>query len=107
ELRAGGVELTHHLQLDHDDSGSARLVLESERVELEDSAELDPEVALGANDLFFINSTSGTTGLPKCVTQTHNRWKYFHQLARDAGDLTSEDRFMSMISAPFGFGLWT
>src|SRR5690606_6397514 len=37
--------------------------------------------ALGPNDLFLLNSTSGTTGMPKCVMQFQNRWYYFHQLA--------------------------
>jgi acyl-CoA synthetase len=63
--------------------------------------------ALGPNDLVLVNSTSGTTGLPKCVMQTQNRWKYFHQLAVDAGELNADDVFMSLIPAPYGFGLWT
>jgi acyl-CoA synthetase len=63
--------------------------------------------SLGPNDLFMLNSTSGTTGLPKCVMHTQNRWFYFHQLAADAGDLNSEDIFCGAVPAPFGFGLWT
>jgi acyl-CoA synthetase len=63
--------------------------------------------ALGANDLFLINSTSGTTGLPKRVTQFQNRWFYFHQLVNKAIDIDKDDVMMSLISAPFGFGLWT
>lgn len=63
--------------------------------------------SLGPNDLFLLNSTSGTTGLPKLVTQFQNRWFYFHQLAVAAGQLTPADRFMSVVPAPFGFGLWT
>ena len=31
--------------------------------------------------LSFTNSTSGTTGLPKCVMQFENRWFYFHKKA--------------------------
>ena len=54
-----------------------------------------------------MNSTSGTTGLPKCVRQFQNRWFYFHQLAADAARLDGNDVFMSLVPAPFGFGLWT
>jgi acyl-CoA synthetase len=63
--------------------------------------------ALGPDSLFMINSTSGTTGLPKCVLHTQNRWFYFHQLAAESGALTGDDVFLGAVPAPFGFGLWT
>lgn len=66
-----------------------------------------PGPQLGADDVFLINSTSGTTGLPKCVVHTQNRWHYFHQLAVANGQLSSEDIFLPIIPTPFGFGLWT
>jgi acyl-CoA synthetase len=62
---------------------------------------------LGPNDLFLLNSTSGTTGLPKCVMQFQNRWFYFHRKAAEFGALDENDVFMSVVPAPFGFGLWT
>lgn len=62
---------------------------------------------IGPSDLWFLNSTSGTTGLPKCVMQTQNRWFYFHKKAMDFGELTSHEIWMSVVPAPFGFGLWT
>ncbi|OBH26525.1 cyclohexanecarboxylate-CoA ligase [Mycobacterium sp. E342] len=65
------------------------------------------ESRLGPDDVFLINSTSGTTGLPKCVVHTQNRWYYFHQKAVANGLLTSEDVFLPVIPTPFGFGLWT
>jgi acyl-CoA synthetase len=68
---------------------------------------LDPALALDAQELWFLNSTSGTTGLPKCVMHHQARWFAFHDLAADAGVLTSDDAFMSLLPAPFGFGLWT
>lgn len=63
--------------------------------------------ALGPNDLWMLNSTSGTTGLPKCVTQYQNRWMYFSELAFRAGGLGPGDVFFGAVPAPFGFGLWT
>jgi len=72
-----------------------------------DTADLSPKVQLGPDDVFLINSTSGTTGLPKCVVHTQNRWHYFHQQAVANGLLTSDDVFLPVIPTPFGFGLWT
>lgn len=57
--------------------------------------------------LFLINSTSGTTGMPKCVMHTQNRWYYFHQLAAEAGGFGDDEIFMGAVPMPFGFGLWT
>ncbi|HEY9302785.1 MAG TPA: AMP-binding protein, partial [Mycobacterium sp.] len=68
---------------------------------------LTVESALGADDVFLINSTSGTTGLPKCVAHTQNRWYYFHQKAVANGLLTPGDIFLPVIPTPFGFGIWT
>jgi acyl-CoA synthetase len=65
------------------------------------------ESQLGADDVFLINSTSGTTGLPKCVVHTQNRWYYFHQKAVANALLTSDDIFLPVIPTPFGFGIWT
>ena len=65
------------------------------------------ESQLGPDDVFLINSTSGTTGLPKCVVHTQNRWHYFHQKAVANGLLTSDDIFLPVIPTPFGFGIWT
>jgi acyl-CoA synthetase len=65
------------------------------------------ESQLGADDVFLINSTSGTTGLPKCVVHTQNRWRYFHQKAVVNGLLTPDEIFLPVIPTPFGFGIWT
>ncbi len=57
--------------------------------------------------LSIINSTSGTTGLPKCVAHDERRWLKYHEYAVDCGSLTVDDVCMSVVPAPFGFGLWT
>lgn len=68
---------------------------------------LDIDCRLGPDDVFLINSTSGTTGRPKCVVHTQNRWHYFHLKAVTHGLLISDDVFLPVIATPFGFGIWT
>ncbi len=62
---------------------------------------------VGRSDLWLLNSTSGTTGMPKCVMHDQARWFAFHELAVGAGALRAGDVFMSVVPAPFGFGIWT
>jgi acyl-CoA synthetase len=83
------------------DDGAPRLNVRSQAKALGDGRQLGPD------DVFLINSTSGTTGLPKCVVHTQNRWYYFHQKAIANGHLTSDDIFLPVIPTPFGFGIWT
>ncbi len=75
-----------------------------------EAAEVEEEVErrrIGPNDLYMLNSTSGTTGLPKMVMQFQNRWFCYHRMALDAGDLRPDDVFMCLIPAPYGFAQWT
>jgi acyl-CoA synthetase len=62
---------------------------------------------LGPDELWLLNSTSGTTGLPKCVQQIQGRWGYLVRLAVEASGLSGGDVLMSVVPGPFGFGLWT
>jgi acyl-CoA synthetase len=83
------------------DAGALRLDVRGE------PGALGGESQLGPDDVFLINSTSGTTGLPKCVVHTQNRWYYFHQKAVANGLLRPDDIFLPVIPMPFGFGIWT
>lgn len=94
ELRAASLMLSH-------DDGKLGLDVDAEPRAPAAGCELGPD------DVFLINSTSGTTGLPKCVVHTQNRWHYFHQKAVANGLLTSDEVFLPVIPTPFGFGLWT
>lgn len=55
----------------------------------------------------MLNSTSGTTGLPKLVTQTEDRWVAFSEIGAEAADVGPDEVFLGAVPAPFGFGLWT
>jgi acyl-CoA synthetase len=90
--------------------GEPRLIVDGSEVALPSAATaaaLTEGRGLGPNDLFCLNSTSGTTGMPKLVMQTMNIWKYFTGFAAEAGEFRSRETFMSLLPAPFGFGLWT
>lgn len=107
ELR-GDSPLRHHVVIDGDLDGP--VLVDGQPADEPTTEQREAWIAgrrLGPDDVFMLNSTSGTTGMPKCVVHTQNRWVYFHQLAVEAGGLREDDVFMSAISAPFGFGLWT
>jgi acyl-CoA synthetase len=123
--RAGDREVEHLVGL----TGAAVLIADPGRADLaarlgldlldpspsrraDPSAEVAPGDRLrpsgvGEGDLWLLNSTSGTTGMPKCVMHDQRRWLAFHELAVEAAALTPDDVFMSVLPAPFGFGIWT
>ena len=72
-----------------------------------DGPPLSPETAIGPDELWFLNSTSGTTGLPKIVMHNQARWFAFHGFADRVAHFTNADVFCSALPPPFGFGLWT
>jgi acyl-CoA synthetase len=66
---------------------------------------IDP--ARKVDELWFLNSTSGTTGVPKIVMHDQARWFAFHGFAQRIASFIPGDVFLSALPAPFGFGLWT
>ncbi|WP_326553235.1 class I adenylate-forming enzyme family protein [Micromonospora sp. NBC_01813] len=112
ELRTGVGEADGpaHLTVDLTAAGELTLVRDGQQLALPDPATAAAAIAgrgLGANDLFFLNSTSGTTGLPKCVMQTMNTRKYFGPLAAEAARFGPDEVFASVLPAPYGFGQWS
>ena len=108
--RAGTREVDHLL----DRTGAASIVRTAAALPVGD-APVAADRGLGPDELWMLNSTSGTTGLPKCVMHAQRRWFEFHRLpehraeafAVEAADLGPDDVFASALPAPFGFGLWT
>lgn len=108
DLRADGLAVDHHLVLPTDVRGDWQAIVDGVATDAPSlTAAAMADRAIGPDDLFLINSTSGTTGLPKCVTHFQNRWVYFHRKAAAHGALTSDDVFCGAVPVPFGFGLWT
>lgn len=110
DLRRDLPSLSHHITVDGPGQDAA-LFLNGEPVPAPEQvpgfAEAVGARRLEASELCLLNSTSGTTGLPKCVMQTHNRWFYFHQKAVEYSGIGPDEVFCVPVPAPFGFGLWT
>ena len=100
--RAGEREVAHLMER----TGAVALARGSADLPI-DATAVPAGRAFGPDDLWMLNSTSGTTGLPKCVMHHQRRWFEFHRLAVEAADLGPGDVFASALPAPFGFGLWT
>jgi acyl-CoA synthetase len=96
--RAGAQEVRHIVER----SGARALLTDA-------PAASDGEhwAPIGPTDLWFLNSTSGTTGMPKIVMHDQARWFAFHVFADRVAHFTPDDVFCSALPAPFGFGLWT
>ena len=100
-LRADGLPLEHHFLVQGELTGPAQLARDGDAASADAAARPAP---LGPGDLFLLNTTSGTTGLPKCVMHDQQRWFAFHELAIEAADLSSrESRKVVRESAPVSF----
>jgi acyl-CoA synthetase len=102
--RAGAREVSHLVSR----TGARAFITDVATVRAPNDVHLpliDP--ARRADELWFLNSTSGTTGLPKIVMHDQARWFAFHGFAHRIASFSADDVFMSALPAPFGFGLWT
>ncbi len=64
-------------------------------------------ITFSTSDTTLLNSTSGTTGLPKIVAHNEKKWIEFARLAMVGARITNADIFCCAVPAPFGFGLWS
>lgn len=107
-LRSAIPDLRHHVVID---DGTASVVsINGKAVDdgwLGDLPPVDRELAMGLGEVFLLNSTSGTTGMPKCVVHNQNRWLYFAQQALNSAEISSDDVILGLVPAPYGFGIWT
>ncbi|MBM3639677.1 MAG: acyl--CoA ligase [Actinobacteria bacterium] len=108
-LRARGVNIERHICVP-DRSDSTENIKVNGKVAIDRGEILRDDIAqrrLGPNDLWLLNSTSGTTGMPKCVTQYMQRWMAYHKMVEQLAEVGPNDVMMSVVPAQFGFGLWT
>lgn len=109
-LQAQGAPLKHHV-VPQGPLGEGELQVDGKAAAYaEDTPALQALMAgrrPGVDDLFLLNSTSGTTGMPKCVAHNQSRWIHYHELVLDSSGMGGDEVFLSAIPAPFGFGLWT
>ncbi len=105
-LRERGVPLHHHVVLEGEGEVQDPIRVDGCEPEPADVQALEGR-ALGPKDVFLLNSTSGTTGLPKIVIHDQSRWLAFHRFAVEIGELSGGEVILSAVPAPFGFGLWT
>ncbi len=100
ELREHGVEAADVVVLDEESD-----VIIRHRLAAADSDETGEHFT--TSDITILNSTSGTTGLPKVVTHSERRWIDFAREAMVGGRIGADDVLCSIVPAPFGFGLWS
>jgi acyl-CoA synthetase len=107
QLREEGLAIRHHLTLEGELAEAEAILVNGSPAASDAVGARLRDRRLAADDLFLLNFTSGTTGTPKCVRHDQKRWLSFHEFAVAAGELSESDVFMSVVPAPFGFGIWS
>jgi acyl-CoA synthetase len=86
-----GLAIRHHLVVEGELAEGQPLLVNGSGVEDAPAGdEIDARLRsrrLAPDDLFLLNFTSGTSGVPKCVKHDQKRWMSFHEFAVAAGDL--------------------
>jgi acyl-CoA synthetase len=110
ELRAEGLPLRVHVVIpafEADVGGPILVNGEDPGIRADAPSGFFDDCRLGPDDLFLINSTSGTTGMPKCVMHTQNSKLYMAQQAREVAQLGNDEIVVGLAPMPFGFGLFS
>lgn len=106
-LRDLGAGFSHHAALRSDGAHRAWTWREGRAVPSAPTPPPPGVAGLGPEDVWLLNFTSGTTGLPKAVKQTQNRWYYLARQAGTAAEIDASDRVLCAVPGPYGFGIWT
>jgi acyl-CoA synthetase len=108
ELKAHGFPLRHHVIMPEQIHGD--IVIDGKAIgknaSVESAVQIEQRRA-GPEDVFLLNTTSGTSGMPKCVQQHQSRWYKFAECAELASQLNPSDVFLCAVPASVGFGMWT
>lgn len=107
-IRNATSTVQHHISLDPNtgdipwvDGSFPKWLPEIELISLPNDLALEP------TDIFMINSTSGTTGLPKCVMHNQARWFFWVEELLKSAPISADDVMLSLVPAPYGFGIWS
>ncbi|WP_430334994.1 class I adenylate-forming enzyme family protein [Rhodococcus sp. ACT016] len=103
QLREQGVSPADVVVIDEDAGTATRHRLGG----VESTGVVPPGVPFTTSDVTILNSTSGTTGLPKVVAHNERKWVEFAREAMLGGRIGPGDVVCSVVPAPFGFGLWS
>jgi len=110
DLAQSGLPLRRHFQMKTGLGDPASVIQDGKPI----AAALAPqsrkqmdERRAGPEDVFLLNTTSGTSGMPKCVQQHQSRWFKFAECAELASGLNPNDVFLCAVPASVGFGMWT
>ncbi len=110
-LRASGRTLKHHVIIEETPRPLDRISVDGvptgfDPIPLETLRVLQ-ERRCSPDALFLLNSTSGTTGMPKLVAHQQSRWLAWAALVQKGCAPNENDRFLRAVPASVGFGLWS
>lgn len=110
-LRQQGLPLQTHLTIQDSLLTNSEVLLNASPLQLpavnDRQRDTIEQRRCNPDEVFLLNTTSGTTGRPKCVTQHQRRWFYFAEQVLKASPMDASDVFLSALPASVGFGMWT